>query len=144
MSLPYIPPNRRNKSKNKKSRPYIPPNKRTINGSFSSVGCKKDGKCTMVVHRNQGIDRVHTPPTTVEGKKWRAPLNKYINWGAGPRASQYLIIASKCNALINGKFSPDIENVQNVAFNVLRHRLVKNYKADAELISIDQIISNLL
>ena len=71
-------------------------------------------------------------------------VNKYINWGAGPRASQYLIMASKCNALINGKFSPDIENVQNVAFNVLRHRLVKNYKADAELISIDQIISNLL
>jgi len=71
-------------------------------------------------------------------------VKNYINWGAGPRASQYLIIAAKCDALINGKFSPDIENVQNVVFNVLRHRLVKNYKADAEGITLDNIISNLL
>ena len=84
---------------------------------------------------------VRTRPNT---KYATEEVNNYLNWGAGPRASQYLIIAAKCDALINGKFSPDIENVQNVAFNVLRHRLVKNYKADAESITIDNIISNLL
>tara|TARA_B100001540_G_C15749402_1_gene616199 strand:- start:398 stop:1357 length:960 start_codon:yes stop_codon:yes gene_type:complete len=84
---------------------------------------------------------VRTRPNTDHATEY---VKNYINWGAGPRASQYLIIAAKCDALINGKFSPDIENVQNVVFNVLRHRLVKNYKADAEGITLDNIISNLL
>ncbi len=84
---------------------------------------------------------VRTRPNTDYATEY---VKNYINWGAGPRASQYLIIAAKCDALINGKFSPDIENVQNVVFNVLRHRLVKNYKADAEGITLDNIISNLL
>ena len=57
--------------------------------------------------------------------------NKYIEWGAGPRASQYLLIASKCNAAIKGKYSPDIEDVREVAVSVLRHRVLKNYKAEA-------------
>lgn len=70
--------------------------------------------------------------------------NKYLSWGAGPRASQYLIIAAKANALMNGKFSPDIEDVMNVATPVLRHRLVRNYTAQAEGISIEEIISKLL
>ncbi len=84
---------------------------------------------------------VRTRPNTEYATEY---VKKYINWGAGPRASQYLIIAAKCDALVNGKFSPDIENVQNVVFNVLRHRLVKNYKADAEGVTLDNIISNLL
>lgn len=69
---------------------------------------------------------------------------KYLSWGAGPRASQYLIIAAKCNAVLNGKFSPDIEDVQAVAIPILRHRLVRNYKAEAEGVTIERLISGLL
>lgn len=69
---------------------------------------------------------------------------KYILWGAGPRASQYLIIGAKCHAALHGKFSPDKEDVKAVALSALRHRVVKNYKADAEGISIDQILSELM
>lgn len=70
-------------------------------------------------------------------------INKYISWGAGPRASQYLVIGAKCHAAVNGKYSPDIEDVQAVAPAILRHRLVKNYKAEAEGISIEDIIREL-
>ncbi|MDZ4839771.1 MAG: MoxR family ATPase [Bacteroidota bacterium] len=70
-------------------------------------------------------------------------VKDYIEWGAGPRASQNLIIGAKCNAALQGKYSPDIEDVQAVAINVLRHRLVKNYKAEAEGISIDSIVKKL-
>jgi len=70
-------------------------------------------------------------------------IKKWVEWGAGPRASQYLIIAAKINAVFSGKYSPDVEDVRAVAFNVLRHRLVKNYKAEAEGVSIEQIINNL-
>ena len=69
--------------------------------------------------------------------------NKYLSWGAGPRASQYLIIGAKANALMSGKFSPDIEDVKKVAVPVLRHRLVRNYTAQAEGITIDDIINQL-
>ena len=69
--------------------------------------------------------------------------NKYLSWGAGPRASQYLIIGAKANALMSGKFSPDIEDVKKVAVPVLRHRLVRNYTAQAEGISIEDIIVKL-
>ncbi|MGC6428772.1 MAG: AAA family ATPase [Flavobacteriales bacterium] len=69
-------------------------------------------------------------------------VNQYISWGAGPRASQYLVIGAKCHAAINGKFSPDIEDVKAVAVPILRHRVVKNYKAEA--ISIENIIKDLL
>ena len=71
-------------------------------------------------------------------------VNDYIDWGAGPRASQNLILAAKGNAAIQGKFSPDIEDVQAVAYGILRHRIVKNYKAEAEGISEEQIIKSLL
>jgi MoxR-like ATPase len=71
-------------------------------------------------------------------------VNKYISWGAGPRASQYLIIGAKCNAIIQGKYSPDIEDVQAVALPILRHRLVRNYKAEAEGYSVEQIVESLL
>ena len=69
---------------------------------------------------------------------------KYIHWGAGPRASQYLIIGAKTHAVLNGKYSPDIEDVKAVAKIILRHRIVKNYKAEAEGISIESIIENFL
>lgn len=68
----------------------------------------------------------------------------YLEWGAGPRASQYLIKGAKCNAILNGKYSPDIEDVQSIAKPVLRHRIVRNFKAEAEGISIDQIIDSVL
>lgn len=69
---------------------------------------------------------------------------KYITWGAGPRASQYLILGAKCHAALHGKFSPDIEDVKAVALPILRHRLVRNYKAEADGYSMDQIICTLL
>jgi MoxR-like ATPase len=69
---------------------------------------------------------------------------EYLEWGAGPRASQYLVLGAKCNALLNGKYSPDIEDVQAIAKPVLRHRIVRNFKAEAEGISVDQIIEKLM
>lgn len=69
---------------------------------------------------------------------------KYIQWGAGPRASQFLIIGAKCHAAIHGKFSPDIEDVKAIAIPILRHRIVLNYKAEAENLSIEEIINQLL
>ncbi|MAU72273.1 MAG: AAA family ATPase [Pseudozobellia sp.] len=71
-------------------------------------------------------------------------VQQYIDWGAGPRASQNLILAAKAHAAVNGKFSPDAEDVQAVAIGILRHRIIKNYKAEAEGISEEQIIAELL
>ncbi len=70
-------------------------------------------------------------------------VKKYIDWGAGPRASQNLILSAKTYAVMHGKFSPDIEDVQKVATGILRHRLIKNYKAEAEGLSIEDIIKSL-
>lgn len=70
-------------------------------------------------------------------------VNNYISWGAGPRASQYLVIGAKCHAAISGKYSPDREDVQAIANYVLRHRIVRNYKAEAEGVSEEQIIKSL-
>ncbi len=70
-------------------------------------------------------------------------VRKYIEWGAGPRASQYLIIGAKTHAALKGKFSPDIEDVQAVALPILRHRISKNYKAEAEGLSVESIIKSL-
>lgn len=70
-------------------------------------------------------------------------INKYISWGAGPRASQFLVIGAKCHAAISGKYAPDIEDVQAVAEAILRHRIVRNYRAEAEGLSIEQIIKDL-
>ena len=81
-----------------------------------------------------------TRPGTERAHEW---ANKYLSWGAGPRASQYLIIGAKANALMSGKFSPDIEDVKKVAVPVLRHRLVRNYTAQAEGISIEQIVEKM-
>ena len=82
-----------------------------------------------------------TRPNTERAHEW---ANKYLSWGAGPRASQYLIIGAKANALMSGKFSPDIEDVKKVAVPVLRHRLVRNYTAQAEGIGIEEIILSVL
>lgn len=71
-------------------------------------------------------------------------IKNYLDWGAGPRASQNLILAAKAHAAFNGKFSPDIEDVKAVAPGILRHRIIKNYKADAEGISEETIIATLL
>ena len=82
-----------------------------------------------------------TRPNTTDSHQW---ANMYLNWGAGPRASQYLIIGAKTHAAISGKYSPDIEDVKAVALPVLRHRIVRNYKAEAERVSADEIINKFL
>ena len=84
-----------------------------------------------------GKTRPNTPMATER-------VNQFIAWGAGPRASQFLVVGAKCHAAINGKYSPDIEDVKAVAEPILRHRLVKTYQADAEGISIEQLIQELL
>ncbi|MFY7733697.1 MAG: AAA family ATPase [Bacteroidia bacterium] len=71
-------------------------------------------------------------------------IKKYIDFGAGPRAGQFLIIGAKAHALLHGKYSPDIENVKAVAVNILRHRMIKNYRAEAEGIKIEQIIAGIM
>jgi MoxR-like ATPase len=76
---------------------------------------------------------------------YAAPItNEYLSWGAGPRASQFLVVGAKCNAILNGKYSPDIEDVKAIAPAILRHRIVKNFKAEAEGISVENIISDLV
>lgn len=70
--------------------------------------------------------------------------NKYLKWGAGPRASQYLVLGAKTHAALNGRYSPDIDDIKAVATPILRHRVIKNYKAEAEGISVDDIIKQLL
>lgn len=88
------------------------------------------------------VNVVHkTRPNTDKATK---DTNDYLEWGAGPRASQNLILAAKCNALINGKYSPDIEDVKAVAVAVLRHRIVQNFKAEADGIGVENIIKKLL
>ncbi|MCA4894509.1 MAG: MoxR family ATPase [Cytophagales bacterium] len=82
--------------------------------------------------------------STRPGQNGSAIANDLLEWGAGPRASQFLVLGAKCNALINGKYSPDIEDVQAVAKPVLRHRLVRNFKAEAEGITVDGIIERLM
>jgi MoxR-like ATPase len=81
-----------------------------------------------------------TRPNTERATK---AVNNYISWGAGPRASQYLVLGAKCHAAIRGKYSPDIEDVQAIAKLVLRHRIVPNYKAEAEGMTADKIIEGL-
>lgn len=81
-----------------------------------------------------------TRPNTA---KATAEVNNYISWGAGPRASQYLVLGAKCHAAIQGKYSPDKEDVQAIANYVLRHRIIRNYKAEAEGIFEEEIIKSL-
>lgn len=70
-------------------------------------------------------------------------IKRLLNWGAGPRASQFLVLGAKCHAVISGKYSPDIEDVQAIAKPILRHRIVRSYHAEAEGLSADDIIEQL-
>lgn len=71
-------------------------------------------------------------------------VNNFLSWGAGPRASQNLIVAAKCHAALNGKYSPDIEDVKAVSVPILRHRIVRNYKAEAEGYTVEKIVDSIL
>lgn len=82
-----------------------------------------------------------TRPHTGASHDW---ANRYLSWGAGPRASQYLIIGAKANSLLEGKYSPDVEDVKKVAVPILRHRIIRNYTAEAEGVGIDDIINELM
>lgn len=82
-----------------------------------------------------------TRPNTKNASK---QANEWLEWGAGPRASQFLVVGAKCNALINGKYSPDIEDVKAVAVPVLSHRIVRNFKAEADNVSVEKIILEML
>jgi MoxR-like ATPase len=73
-----------------------------------------------------------------------AVATEFLEWGAGPRASQFLVLGAKCHALLNGKYSPDIDDVRAIAKPVLRHRIVRNFKAEAEGISVDELIERLI
>ena len=121
-------------------------NKVTINALFSA---QQIVDFQNLIRRIPVADNVIEYAVTMVGKTRpnsdTAPelVKKYIDWGAGPRASQNLILAAKTHAAINGKFSPDIENVQAVAQSILRHRIIKNYKAEAEGVSEEQIIKSL-
>jgi MoxR-like ATPase len=77
------------------------------------------------------------------GEMGSAQVKRLINWGAGPRASQFLILGAKCHAVLNGKYSPDIEDVKAIAKPILRHRIVRSYHAEAEGLSTDDIIEQL-
>ena len=82
-----------------------------------------------------------TRPNTLSAHEW---ANRFLSWGAGPRASQYLIIGAKANALLSGKYSPDVEDVRKVAVPILRHRVIRNYSAEAEGVTIESIIEELM
>lgn len=88
------------------------------------------------------VELVHK--TRPNSTKATSVTNEYLEWGAGPRASQFLVIGAKCNALLNGKYSPDIEDVKAVAKPTLRHRVVRNFKAEADGVSVDNIIDQLI
>ena len=103
-----------------------------------------------LIRRIPVADNVIEYAVTLVGKtRPKGPLatefvNNYLDWGAGPRASQNLILAAKSHAAFHGKYSPDIEDVQAVATCILRHRIIKNYKADAEGITEEMVIKTLL
>jgi len=108
-----------------------------------------------IVYFQHLVRRVPVPDNVVEyavklshmtrpGRNGSAVANDYLEWGAGPRASQYLVLGAKCNALLNQKYSPDIEDVRTVAAAVLRHRMVRNFKAEADGITVDGIIGKLI
>lgn len=82
-----------------------------------------------------------TRPGTAMAHPW---ATDYLSWGAGPRASQYLVIGARTHAVLNGKYSPDIEDIKAVAHNILRHRIIRNYKAEADGVTVNDIIDKLL
>lgn len=122
-------------------------NKPTINPLFTG---QEIIDFQHLIRRIPVADNVIEYAVTLVGKtRPNSPLsndyvNNYLDWGAGPRASQNLILAAKANAAFNGKFSPDIEDVKAVSVGILRHRIIKNYKADAEGITEEMIIEKLM
>ena len=121
-------------------------NKPTINALFTA---EEILKFQEVIRRIPVADNVieyavkMVGKTRPDGDTASDLVKQYIDWGAGPRASQNLILAAKTHAAIHGKFSPDIEDVQAVSLSILRHRIIKNYKAEAEGISENQVITSL-
>jgi MoxR-like ATPase len=123
--------------------------------SAKEVNISKVMGAEEILYYQQLVRRVPVPDNVYEyavglvhksrpNDKGSDTARNYIAWGAGPRASQNLILAAKCHALLHGKYSPDIENVKAVAVNVLRHRLVRNYKAEAEGLKIEDVIAKLM
>lgn len=127
--------------------------KTTTGGETQSVNPLFEGdeiiRYQQLIRKVPVADNVIEYAVTLVGKtrpkSQAAPeiIKNYIDWGAGPRASQNLILAAKTHAALNGKFSPDIEDVQKAAIGILRHRLIKNYKAEAEGLTIEEIITSL-
>jgi len=123
--------------------------------SASSVQLEKALGAEDILRFQELIRRVPVPDNVLEyavklvhktrpGDATPQVTSQYISYGAGPRASQYLILGAKCHALLSGKYSPDIEDVQAMALPVLRHRVIRNYKAEAEGISQQSLIQQLL
>ena len=71
-------------------------------------------------------------------------VKKWVEWGAGPRASQYLVLGAKAKALLNGRPTPSIEDIQSLAPEILRHRILPNFNAEAEGIKVDDIVNQLI
>ncbi|MEO6830830.1 MAG: AAA family ATPase [Chitinophagaceae bacterium] len=127
---------------------------RNTTGS-SVVNLPKVLDAAAILEFQELIRRVPVPDNVLEyavslvhktrpGANAPTATNQYISYGAGPRASQYLILGAKCHALLAGKYSPDIEDVQALALPVLRHRVVRNYKAEAEGVGQERLIKGLL
>lgn len=127
--------------------------KRTTGGVENHVG--EVISAEEILYYQQLIRRIPVPDNVYEyavklvaktrpnGPYASEMVNSFLSWGAGPRASQYLIVGAKCHAAFSGKYSPDIEDVQAVATSILRHRIVRNYKAEAEGHSVEAIIESL-
>jgi MoxR-like ATPase len=128
--------------------------KRTTGGDIPSVKHVISGE--EILYYQQLIRKIPVPDNVYEyavklasktrpgGAMATSEVNNFLSWGAGPRASQYLVIGAKCHAALKGKYSPDIEDVQAVAVPVLRHRIVRNYKAEAEGYTTEKLIASLL
>ncbi|QNM86750.1 MoxR family ATPase [Polaribacter pectinis] len=122
-----------------------------INNSINSLfSAKEIVEVQKLIRKIPVADNVIEYAVSLVGKtRPKSPaatdlVKSYLDWGAGPRASQNLILAAKAHAAVNGKYSPDIEDVKAVAIPILSHRIVKNYKAEAEGITISDIITSLL
>jgi len=122
-------------------------NTQSINSLFSSEEIVADQKLVRKIPVAENVIEYAVGlvgKTRPKSKAAPTLVTSYLDWGAGPRASQSLILAAKAHAVVNGKFSPDIEDVKAVAIPILSHRIVKNYKAEAEGITISDIIKSLL
>ncbi len=121
----------------------------------TTVTLPKTMNAEEILYFQQLVRRVPVPDNVLEyavrlvqstrpDQEQNALAKQYLSWGAGPRASQNLVLAAKCYALLHGKFSPDIEDIKAIALPVLRHRIIRNYKAEAEGISLDELIGRML